>query len=115
MEENNKETVEVEAEKIEVVDENKDSKEPSKEEGRGISIASLVLGIVCLITDYGRIICAILAIVFGVIGMKKDGNKMAKAGLIMGIIGLAFWILLLVGAASLIGFGITSGLMSGLY
>lgn len=115
MEENNKETVEVEAEKIEVVEENKDAEEQNKEEGRGISIASLILGIVCLIISKGRVICAILAIVFGAIGMKKDGNKMAKAGLIMGIIGLTFWVLLLVGVASLIGFGITSGFMSGLY
>lgn len=58
-------------------------------ESKGLSIASLVLGIVAfVITRTGLIAlaCAILAIVFGVKGQKKAGKKMAKAGMILGII-----------------------------
>lgn len=58
-------------------------------ESKGLSIASLVLGIVAFfVTKTGLIAlaCAILAIVFGVKGQKKAGKKMAKAGMILGII-----------------------------
>ena len=56
----------------------------------GFSIAALVLGIVsCALfyIPYIAVICGILAIVFG--AMKKSEDKMAKAGFIMGIVGVA--------------------------
>lgn len=72
-------------------------------EKKGMSIASLVLGIVSVVLfciSYVSIPCAILAIIFGVLGKKKGGTGMAKAGLILGIIAIAFelfWILVAVG------------------
>lgn len=77
-------------------------------EKKGMSIASLVLGIVsvalCCI-GWVSIICAILAIIFGVVGKKKGGQGMAKAGLILGIIALAIyvlmWVLAMAGLAAL--------------
>ena len=63
----------------------------------GLSIAALVLGIVscalCCIT-YISVPCGILAIVFG--AMKKSEDKMAKAGFIMGIIGVAIPVVIIV-------------------
>jgi hypothetical protein len=50
----------------------------------GMSIASFVLGIVGLIV--AGLICGSLAIVFGVIGMKRGLKGLAIAGLILGII-----------------------------
>lgn len=121
MDEENKKPIEVEAEKIEVIEEKTEQEKVDKEEtqqekesqensqnGRGISIAALVLGIVCLVSNYGRITCGILAIIFGSIGIKKDGNKMARAGLIMGIIGIAIWLLVLIGWALVAWLGLAS-------
>lgn len=126
MDEENKKPIEVEAEKIEVIEEKTEQEKVDKEEtqqeeapqeeapqensqnGRGISIAALVLGIVCLVSNYGRITCGILAIIFGSIGIKKDGNKMARAGLIMGIIGIAIWLLILIGWALVAWLGLAS-------
>lgn len=121
MDEENKKPIEVEAEKIEVIEEKTEQEKVDKEEtqqeeapqensqnGRGISIAALVLGIVCLVSNYGRITCGILAIIFGSIGIKKDGNKMARAGLIMGIIGIAIWFLVLIGWALVAWLGLAS-------
>ena len=77
-------------------------------EKKGMSIAALVLGIVSLVLfcyTYVSLPCAILAIIFGIVGKKKGGKGMAKAGLIMGIIALAlvvlFWVLALAGFAAL--------------
>lgn len=80
-------------------------------EKKGMSIASLVLGIISLVLFcyiYVSIPCAILAIIFGVLGKKKGGAGMAKAGLILGIIAMAIvalcWILAVAGVATLGGF-----------
>lgn len=80
-------------------------------EKKGMSIASLVLGIISLVLFcyiYVSIPCAILAIIFGVLGKKKGGAGMAKAGLVLGIIALAIavlcWVLAIAGVAALGGF-----------
>jgi hypothetical protein len=59
----------------------------------GLAVASLVLGIVGLLSFvYG--VGSLLAVIFGAIGMKqtqdgqRGGRGMAIAGLVMGIIGL---------------------------
>ncbi len=77
-------------------------------EKKGMSIAALVLGIVSVVLfcfSYVSIPCAILAIIFGILGKKKGGAGMAKAGLVLGIIALAIvilvWILALAGFAIL--------------
>ena len=78
---------------------------------KGLSIASMILGIVAVVCGciwYISIPCGILAIVFGIVGKKKGGRGMATAGLVLGIIAIALYVLLilcgvgtLVGAASL--------------
>lgn len=56
-----------------------------------MSVASLVLGIIGLLTagsfSFGALIINILALVFGAIGKNRERPKMGKAGFIMGIIG----------------------------
>ena len=72
---------------------------PAPEEKKGLSIASMILGIVAIvaycINGYLVLICAILAIVFGVIGKKKGGKGMARAGFILGIIALSIYVLII--------------------
>ncbi len=70
----------------------------------GLAIASMVLGIISLFVclSWLAAICGILAIIFGIIARNKvrdgtgSGEGMAKAGLIMGCIGLAFDLLIIV-------------------
>ena len=85
----------------------------NKTESKGLSIASMVLGIVSLVLScfvYISVPCAILAIIFGIVGMKKGGRGMGIAGLVLGIISIALWVLALVGVLSL-GSAVTSSLM----
>jgi Domain of unknown function (DUF4190) len=69
---------------------------PAPTQGNGFAIAALVLGILGFVFP---LICGIPAIVFGVIGRTraKEGGPnggLALAGLILGIVSTAFWILL---------------------
>lgn len=57
-------------------------------------VASLVLGIISIISAlfwYITIPTSILAIVFGVKSAKKTGSKLGKAGMIIGIIGISLF------------------------
>ena len=84
--------------KKEVVTETKVKEEPTKER-KGFCIAAMVLGIIALVffcVWYISIPCAILAIVFGVLGIKTIHKGMAIAGLVTGIIGLVIWAILIV-------------------
>ena len=75
-----------------------------KKETKGFSIAAMVLGIVSVVLFcffYISIPCAILAIIFGIVGMKKGGKGMGIAGLVLGIIALAIYVLGAVGIFSL--------------
>lgn len=88
MDEEKKEVIEVK--KVENTDNNVKKEEP-KQEKKGFCIASLVLGIVTLIFFclwYISIPCGILAIIFGILGIKSTSKGMAIAGLITGSIGL---------------------------
>ena len=58
------------------------------EEKKGLSIASMVLGLVGLFLF--AIPCGILAIIFSLIGKKKGGKGFATAGLILGIVDVAW-------------------------
>ncbi len=67
--------------------------------GKGWAIASLVLGIVsvvCCCVWYVALVPALLAVIFGIVGVAKKQGGMAVAGLILGCIGLAFCILMIV-------------------
>ena len=80
--------------------------------GKGLSIAAMVLGIVSVAlfcVSYISIPCAILAIIFGIVGKKKGGKGMAIAGLVLGIIAIALYVLAVAGVASL--FGITASML----
>lgn len=89
------------------MEENKEQ-EVVQDENKGFSIASMVLGIISIVLFciwYLSIPCAILAIIFGVVGMKKGGKGMAIAGLVLGIIAVAIvavvYILAAIGVASM--------------
>ncbi len=70
-------------------------------DGKGQSVAALVLGIIGIIGGwfpivcYFTTVCAILGMIFGVIGRKKSiaahgkASGLATAGLVLGIIGTA--------------------------
>lgn len=65
-----------------------------KNNNSGLHIASLVLGIISIITVafwYITLPAGILAIIFGVKAIKRTGSKIGKAGLITGIIGLSLF------------------------
>lgn len=69
--------------------------EENKKTIYGLNIASLVLGIVAIVLCcmwFISIPCAILSLVFGIIGIKKQGKGMAIAGIITGAITLAIWV-----------------------
>ena len=83
-----------------------------KQESKGLSIAAMVLGIISVVLfcfSYISIPCAILAIIFGIVVMKKGGRGMGIAGLVLGIIALALYGLTVIGLLSL-GSAISSSL-----
>ena len=69
-----------------------------KEEGKGMAIASLVIGILSVTCCCGGILPSILAVVFGFISksQKKENNGMALAGIILGFVGIVIGIVSLV-------------------
>lgn len=94
--------------KVEVIRE-----EPVKDK-KGFAIAALVLGIIAVVLCciwYVSIPCGILAIIFGILGIKSSKKGMSIAGLVTGAIGLIvsiiiFFALVIIGMAV----GITEGL-----
>ena len=57
----------------------------------GMPVASLVLGIISIITAlfwYLALPTGIMAIVFGATSLKRFGSKLGKAGMILGIVGV---------------------------
>lgn len=111
MEEDKKEIIEVE--KVNNTEETKKEStakvvEEPKKEKKGFCIASLVLGIVALVFFclwYISIPCGILAIIFGILGIKSINKGMAIAGLITGSIGLVIATLIIV-ALFMFGFAV---------
>lgn len=90
--------------KTEITKPQEDKKETVKqaevieEEKPGLSIASLILGIAAILCVFEHGIlnftCAILAIIFGVIGRKKGGKGMGTTGMILGIASLALFFII---------------------
>ena len=63
-------------------------------------IASLVLGIISIVTAlfwYITLPTGIIAIVLGVKSSRRTGSKMGKAGMITGIIGLSLFAFMYIG------------------
>lgn len=66
----------------------------------GMHIASLVLGIISIVTAlfwYIALPTGVLAIIFGAKSAKRTGSKIGKAGLITGIIGLSLFAFIYIG------------------
>ena len=93
------------------MDENTNNNVPQNE-SKGLSIASMVLGIVSLVFFcfvYICIPCGIISIILGGVALakKKAGKGMAIAGLACSIIGIAIYIILsLIGASILSSLGV---------
>ena len=74
--------------------------------GKGMSIASLVLGICGLIAWYNPLFgypIAIVGIILGIIGKKKGGKRMAIAGIICSAISLVATLANSIAGALLLG------------
>lgn len=88
--------------KVEV---NETSEAPVNER-KGFNITSMILGIiavVCVCWWYVSIPCSIIAIIFAIAGKHDAGKGMGTAGLILGIVALALYVLMVLGVGSLIG------------
>ena len=60
----------------------------------GMGIAAFVLGIISVLTClfwYMALPTSILAIVFGAKSIKSTGSRLGKAGLVLGIVGIALF------------------------
>lgn len=115
MEENEK-IEEVKTEVVENVVTENETKSNTENESKGLSIASLVLGIAAFIVTKTGIIaiaCAILAIIFGIKGQKRAGKGMAKSGMILGIIYLSLCLLVFL-LITILGIGLGTAIFSAL-
>lgn len=75
---------------------------PVSEPGKGMAIASLVLGILSFFCF--AYIAGTLGIVFGCVAKNKGyTGKMATAGIICGAVGIVLWIVLQIAGLSLLG------------
>ena len=89
-------------------------KEEPEKDKKGFSIAALVLGIIAIVLCciwYISIPCAILAIIFGVIGIKSSKKGMSITGIVTGAIGLVISVVMFV---ALVFFGMIIGFSEGL-
>jgi len=105
MDENNEEK------KEEVRETTTSSETTQSKESKGFGITAMVLGIVGILAvciPYISLPCAILAIIFAIVGMKKPGKGMGIAGLVLGIITLVLYCLIFVAGISLFNF-VTNG------
>ena len=81
---------------------------PPTPPGKGLSIASLVLGICSLVVPYGGVAIAIVGLILGILGKKKNLEVglpagMATAGIVLSIIALAWSIVLVIICVSCVG------------
>lgn len=71
-----------------------------KEEKQGLSIASLILGIVAILCvfEHGilNLMAGILAIIFGAIGRKQGAKGMGTTGMILGIASLVILVIVVI-------------------
>lgn len=90
-----------------------DIPEENENTGRGLSIASMVLGICSIVLLSSFLVstaCGVLAIIFGLKGKKKEKSKMANAGFITGIIGTGIQAFMLL-CGFILGFTMASVLL----
>lgn len=73
----------------------------AEQPAKGLSIVSLVLGIISLIVF--AYIAGTLAIVFSCVAKKKGNtSKMTTAGLVLGIVGIGSWLLMQIFVGSIL-------------
>ena len=107
------------------MEENQNNEQPEvitskpNENKKGFNITSLVLGIAAILGTcywYINFPCAILAIVFKVLGKNSEGKGMGTAGMVLGIISMVLYVILIVlavlGIAALAGSGALNELSS---
>lgn len=81
------------------MDQNYNDQTQKPQGGKGIAIASLILGIVAVVFScfftYVSVPCGIVGLILGIIGMKKcpTAKGMAIAGLVLSIVSLVLVIL----------------------
>lgn len=69
--------------------------QPTQKDNSGFAIASLILGILGVIPCCcANIVPAVLALIFGIIGLKSSKKGMAIAGIILSVIGLVFTVII---------------------
>ncbi len=116
MEEDKKEVIEVQKvenneEKVKTNNNTKDAVKKTEENNKkGWCIASLVLGIISIVFFCLwniSIPCGVLAIIFGIAGIKSKSKGMAISGLITGAIGLLISMTIVI---FIFVFGIASGI-----
>lgn len=81
---------------------------PATVPGKGLGIASMVLGIIALVlfcTSWFAVACAVVGVVLGGVGLKKAKdagmkNGMAVAGIVCSVIALAIDIIIIIWAYS---------------
>ena len=88
-------------------------------DGKGMAIASLVLGILAVVIPYAGTACAIVGLILGIMGKKKMDEAgapsgMAMAGIILSIIALVASIIITVVCVSACN-AVTSSLPSSYY
>ncbi len=77
-------------------------------QGQGKAIASLVLGIVCIVFSINFFLglpCAVIGLVLGILAKRQRAGGMATAGIVLSCIGLVFSLMIV--ALFLIGFYLT--------
>lgn len=82
-------------------------------EKKGFAIASLVLGIVAIVSGcawYVAIPCAIVGLILGIMANKVKKTGMATAGIVLSIIALVLAVLVIAGLGALFGIGASQGL-----
>jgi hypothetical protein len=89
--------------------------QPPVDPGKGLSIAALVLGICGFVVPFGGLVCSIVGLILGLQGKKKSEavgiqSGIAKAGIILSIIGIALSVLWIVLCVGLIGTAASSSL-----
>ena len=68
-------------------------------EGRGMGIASMVLGIISIVLTciiYVALPCAIVGLILGIIARKKGQRGMATAGVVCSSIGIALFVIMII-------------------
>ena len=67
--------------------------EETKTPGKGLGIASLILGICSVVCCYVNFPCAVLSIIFGIISNKKAKKGTATAGIVLSSITIALTVI----------------------